>query len=457
MNRKKERFLWASLLAVSLTFHFFRSAEVYAGAVDDSHKYQQILQNLIFYMKNLYVEPLDEKRLITGAIRGLLASSGDPFTRFLDREEFAEFNDAQEGTRVGIGVEVAFRDNYPTIIAPVPGGPAEKAGIKAGDRILAIDRKSVEKLPFGEMLKLIGGESGSIIEMDVLRDGIADPIRVRITRGVFALEYCTGLFLDEGRIGYIRLTQFFGEDQGSIEKFRAYIDDFKNKKVKGMIVDLRNNTGGHVDMAVRLAGYFLKPDQVVVIARGRSEELSQTYTAGRDAGFAGDLPLVILINQGSASASEIMAGALQDHGRAKLIGSRSFGKGSVQQIVGNLPDDTAALITYQKYFTPANRSIHGVGLTPDLPVEDIKPTADENYFLFKMQEASFLREFHQANPQYTPGIRAAFDAETTKRGWKLSPLLSLFLLKREYAQFRSGEPDLETDPQLQRAIAELNH
>ncbi len=451
--KNKERLIWISLLCVSTAF---QALPIRAGQ-EDSQKYQHILQNIIFYAKNLYVDPVEDRAMLTGAIRGALAATGDPFTRFLDRDEYAEFLKAQEGTRVGIGVEVAYRGDFPVVIAPIQGGPAEKAGINAGDRIIAIDRKATEKLPFADLLKMIGGEIGSVVELEIMREGLTGSLKFQVTRGVFRLEYCSGSVLDGGKIGYVRLSQFFGEDTGSVEKFKNFLVDFERRNVKGIIVDLRNNPGGHLDMAVKLSGFFLKPEQVVVQARGRTADLSQIYRSAKDSQLVSDsTPVIVLINQGSASASEIFAGALQDHRRARLLGTRSFGKASVQQIIGNLPDDTAALITYQRYYTPLNRSIHGVGLTPDIAVGDLHSTVDENYFLYKMQETAFLEAFKKDHPAYNPSLLQIFQSETQKRGWNVSPAISLFLLKKEYGLIRSGEIDLEIDAQLSRAVAEIN-
>ncbi|MBI3395634.1 MAG: S41 family peptidase [Spirochaetia bacterium] len=422
---------------------------------ETSHKYQQVLQNLMFYMQNMHVEKLEEKALLVGAIRGMLAASGDPYTRFLDKDEMREFMSAEEGRRVGIGVEVSIQGGVPIVIAPIEGGPADNAGILAGDRILSIDGKSTENVPFSDLVKSISGDSGSIVSIEIQRDGFTQPIKFNITRGIFKIEYVKKTYLSEGKIGYLRLTNFFGEEAGTTEKFRGALVEFKEKKVSGIIIDLRNNTGGHLDLAGTLSGYFLKPGQVVVRARGRDPAGNREITADKDAGLVPEsTPVVILVNKGSASASEIMAGALQDHGRARLIGTRSFGKASVQQIVRPLPDDTGALITVQKYYTPKNRSIHGIGLEPDVAVDDIKPTPEETVALQKLFDTNIVTSFRKDHPKFTADLPQLFRTEAAKKGMTFSLALSKLILRREYPSAFS-DYDLELDPQLARALKEL--
>lgn len=417
---------------------------------------QDTLQQLLFYMQNLYVEPIQEETLLEGAIRGLLQSSGDPYTRYLNEDEFSEFLSMEQGRRIGIGVEVSMEDGLPIIIAPLPGGPADRAGVMAGDRIVSIEGHETEGMEFGRMIQLIGGERNSVVRIEVGRTGVPDHIAFEITRDEFQLDYVHPFFFEEQKIGYIRLLHFFGEEGGSIERFRAALEDFQRKQARGLIIDLRDNTGGHLQMASLLTGYFLKPGQVIVSARGRIESMNTTFSADQDAGLVSEtMPVVVLVNGGSASASEIMAGALQDHRRATLIGTRTFGKASVQRVIRPLPNDAAAMITIQKYFTPLDRAIHGQGLTPDIVVSAIQPSGDDNFYLNKMSRAGFFTEFRRAHPNYSNGLVETFRRELTERGYRLSDQVALLVLKREYRLLRPETPDLETDPQLRRALLVL--
>ena len=452
--KPNERLLWSTGLALSLAVNVLVFAAPAHADIETYHRYQQIWQKVYEFVGRRHVEKVSDKELVIGSIRGMLAATKDPYTRFLDREEFREFKSAEDGRKVGIGVEVTMRGEVPLVIAPIEGGPADRAGVRAGDRILSVDGHSTRRRTFGEILKLISGDVGTVVNLQVGRNGIPKPISLRITRGVFNLEYVQSAYLQGGQVGYLRLLHFFGTESGSVEKFRRALVQFRERKVRGVIVDLRNNSGGHLQMAVQLAGYFLKPGQVVVIGRGREKEDERVLSAPLDPLLLPeDVPVVVLVNRGSASASEVFAGALQDHKRARLVGERTFGKASVQQIV-TLPDETAALITIQKYYTPNHRSPHRVGLKPDVPVAAIEPNVDETYFLSKIQSDGYLEEFRKTNPTYSPEALNNFLAATKGRGWPLSVPVATLFLKRVYSVQSSG-PDLDTDPQLSKALEAL--
>ena len=345
--KKNERLIWTCVLATSIAFNVLFFAAPARADASTYHQYQQILQNVFHYVRTMHVDVKSEKQLLIGAIRGMLRATGDPYTRFLDRDQFREFTGAQGGKKVGIGVQVSMDGAYPVIIAPVEGGPAAKAGVLAGDHIIAINGKSVKNADFGDVLKLIKGEIGTVVELKVRREFFRKPIEIKITRGLFNLTYVRHAYLAGGRVGYVRLAQFFGENSGAVSNFRKYLLEFKARNVRGIIVDLRNNPGGLLNMAADLTSFFVQPGRLIVSVRGRNETFNKSIKASAEAGLIPErIAVIVLINKGSASASEIMAGALQDYGRAKLIGEQSFGKFSVQRIIG-LPDDTAVFVTVQ--------------------------------------------------------------------------------------------------------------
>ncbi len=458
---RRERRLWIVLLTASLVVNVFAFASPALANRESSHRYQQILQYLLYYMQNLYVEPVSEERLLEGAVRGLLASADDPYTRFLNRDELKEFLSMEEGRRVGIGVEVSLQDGVPVVIAPIAGGPAEKAGIQPGDRILSVDGTKTEDVPFGKLVELITGRRGTIVELGIGRPGDPEdrgPRKIRITRDEFDLRYVRALYFEEEQIGYLRLYHFFGEESGSVEEFRSALQDFKRRGARGLVVDLRSNPGGHLRMAGTLTGYFLEAGQVIVRAKGRGEDLNTEIRAEGETGIARkDWPIVVLINEGSASASEIMAGALQDHGRAKLVGARSFGKASVQKVLRPLPGDTAALITIQKYFTPNNRAIHGKGLEPDIAVPSLRPDAKQRQVLFELEEEKFFDDFMKKHERFEPGLADLLRAEFERRGVEIDRALCTLILREQYGTYNPGGPDPDADPQLARALAEIQN
>lgn len=448
----KEWNIRIALILLSFLFGAFSTHQLQSSQSSNT-TYQHLLEAAYYYVKTIYVEPVDDKKLWDGAIRGLLEATGDPYTRFLDPEEHAEFNNAEKGKKAGIGVELTIRGGYPIVISPVSGSPAEKAGIEPGDIITSIDKHETYNVPFGEMVKNIAGETGSVVELEIRRKDEEDPITVYVTRGFFQLDYVAAHFFEKEKLGYIRLSHFFGEDTGSVNEFRDDLKDFVSRDVRGIIVDLRNNSGGHLNMAATLAGYFLKEGQVVVTAKGRDESQNRTVFATGETGIVpDDVKVVVLINGGSASASEIMAGALHDHKRATLLGTVSFGKASVQQVVRPLPGDAALLVTIQKYYTPNNISIHGKGIKPDVPVDDIEPDRDERYYLSKMKDDMFLQDFKKRYPTYNDGLLQQFQEELKAKGWNFRPEISRILIKKSYPDSLSEKIDPEMDIQLARAL-----
>jgi carboxyl-terminal processing protease len=452
--KKRERLFWILALLLSLLFQPLSTGFFLSADVNERHKYQQILQNVYFYVSQLYVDPIDEKTLWTGAIRGLLSSTGDPYTRFLDKEEHKEFSGTEGGQKIGIGVEITIKRGVPVVIAPISGGPAEKAGVMAGDLITGIDGKKTENIAFGQLLDMITGESGTDVEIEITREGVTGTRALRITRGSFKIDYVYSEVIENGRVGYLRLSHFFGEESGTINEFKESLLGFRDKGVKSVILDLRNNAGGQLGMAVTLAGYFLKENDLVVSVRGRNAAESKAFRAGNDAGIVQEnVPVFVLMNQGSASASEVLAGALQDHKRAVLVGTKSFGKGSVQQLIRPLPDDTAVLVTMQKYYTPNDRSIHGIGLTPDVAVDEFKPTLDEVYYLNQMRDAKFIEDFRRKYSKFSAGTLKAFNEQSQKKGWKFSKTTALWVLRNEYGSVTGKVPDPEIDQQMKKAIS----
>jgi len=412
-----------------------------AQASASSHRYQEIFQNVLFYVRTLFPEEIDDHKLFVGAIRGMLSATGDPHTRFLDTAEHKEFNQAEGGQRVGVGVEVTLRSGYPVVVAPVPGSPAEKAGIKTGDIIVAIDQESMIGLEFGRILDLISGPAGSVVALRIKRGD--DILTINVERGLFDLEYCTGQKIDG--VGYIRLTQFYGEESGVIARFRELLLEYRS--LSGLVLDLRNNTGGHLSMAATLTSFFLKEGQPIVHAQGR--EGKRTLLAQGEVDLAGKLPLVVLVNEGSASASEIMAGALQDHRRAVIIGKKTFGKASVQRIIRPLPADSALIITTQHYLTPSMRNLQGQGLVPDIVVPEISPDEEEVFYLKQIRRKGILENFKARGP-YNETSLARMQEELAGHGYRIRPLLLTMILKQEYGLME--KVDLETDVQLSRAL-----
>lgn len=316
-----------------------------------------------------YVEELSDATLLEFAIKGMIAEL-DPHSAFLDREAFENLQSNTSGEFGGIGIEVGMEAGFVKVIAPIDDTPAARAGVQAGDIIIRLDDKPVKGMSLGEAVDLMRGPKDSELHMTLVREGTDKPIEIILKRDIIRVRSVRVKLLEEHYI-YIRLAQFqttTGIDmQEALETFIAEHDN-----LEGMVLDLRNNPGGVLQASVEVADAFLE-EGLVVYTEGRLENGDMRYHANPGQ-VAPDLPLVVLINSGSASASEIVAGALQDHGRAVVMGTRSFGKGSVQTILP-VTDGRAIKLTTARYFTPSGRSIQAQGIVPDVTVERATVTA----------------------------------------------------------------------------------
>jgi carboxyl-terminal processing protease len=311
-----------------------------------------------------YVEqPVNDESLMRGAIRGMLESLGDPHTSYLEPEQYQQLTSQLQGEESyeGIGAWVDTSRDYLTIISPIPGSPADKAGLRTGDKIIAIDGEDMTGID-GELVRQrVLGPAGSTVRLTILRQG-QEPFDVVITRARITVPSVDGRML-EGDIAYVRIF-IFAENTKS--QLRQTLRQLLQQNPRGLIVDLRGNGGGYLDSAVEVASEFIAEGVIVYEEYGDGSR--QTFEA-RPGGLATQIPLVVLINEGSASASEIVAGAIQDHGRGPLVGVTSFGKGSVQLPTVLKHDQGAVRITIARWLTPNGRTIHGKGLTPDIEVK----------------------------------------------------------------------------------------
>ena len=318
-----------------------------------------------------YVEEIDDSTLLEYAIRGMLEGL-DPHSVYMTRDAFEDLQDNTSGEFSGLGLEVGMEDGFIKVISPIDGSPAEEAGLKSGDVILKLGNSPVKGMSLNESIEKMRGPKGSTIELTVGRPGTSQPFTVTLTRDTIRMASVRKRWLEPG-YGYIRIAQFqrnTGSDVGT--SLRKLLDE---QPMKGLVLDLRNNPGGILGASVDVASLFLDGG-TVVYTEGRLANADINYEADADDVTDG-LPIVVLINRGSASASEIVAGALQDRGRAVVMGTRSFGKGSVQTVLP-LSDERAVKLTTARYFTPNGRSIQAQGIDPDILVERAKVTAYDN-------------------------------------------------------------------------------
>jgi len=312
-------------------------------------------------VKEIYVEPVDSKKLIYGSLRGMM-SSLDPYSAFFPPEEYKEFTTETHGEFGGLGIEITMENHKLIIVAPIEDTPAWKAGLKPGDIILEIDGKPTDKMTLMQAVKLMRGKPGTKVTLTIWRKGVDKPFKVTITRAIIKIRSVKTKELENGKIGYIRLTQF---QENSAEDFKKALEKFKNKE--GIIIDLRNNPGGLLSTAVRIADMLLKEGDLIVYTKGRTPRSNEEFFSRTPPVVPLDLPVVVIVNKGSASASEILTGALRDNKRALAVGDKTFGKASVQTLIP-LPDGSGLKITTAHYYTPSGKLIMNKGITPDIVV-----------------------------------------------------------------------------------------
>jgi len=322
-------------------------------------------------VKSDYVEPVDDKKLIEDAIRGML-SGLDPHSAFLNTSEFSDLKIGTTGQFGGLGIEVSMENGFVKVISPIDDTPASRAGIQASDLIIKLDDKSVKGMTLNAAVKIMRGKPNTDIELTIVREGESQPFVIVITREIIRVKSVKNRMLEPG-FGYVRISNF--QSRTTTDLLKAISDLQKQDPLKGMILDLRNNPGGVLNGAVGVSDAFID-DGLIVYTEGRIDDSSHRYVATPGDSLNG-APLVVLINGGSASASEIVAGAIQDHKRGIIMGTKSFGKGSVQTIQ-ELRNGSAVKLTTARYFTPNGRSIQAKGIEPDIILSTLRlPDQDE--------------------------------------------------------------------------------
>lgn len=321
-------------------------------------------------VKSDYVEPVEDEKLLENSIRGMLEGL-DPHSAYLSPDEFKEVTISTSGKFGGLGIEVQMQNGFVRVVAPIDDTPAARAGMQAGDLIVRIDDTAVKGLTLLEAVKLMRGEPGTKVTLTVLREGVEQPFKVDITRDIIKVRSVKSRILEPG-FGYLRITQFSSSTGNGLDEALDSLTEKNDGALKGLVLDLRNNPGGVLNAAVEVSDAFLEKGAIVSI-KGRLPETTQEFSAN-----AGDVlkgkPIVVLVNGGSASASEIVAGALQDHKRAVIMGSETFGKGSVQTILP-LQNNAALKLTTARYYTPSGRSIQAHGIDPDITIQPVKVSA----------------------------------------------------------------------------------
>ena len=331
---------------------------------DDLFKQVELFSDTLAIIQTDYVDEVSNKDLIYGALKGML-SSLDPHSQFLDPDTYNELKVDTEGKFGGIGIEIMIKDGLLTIITPIEDTPAWKAGIKAGDRIVKINNELTRDITLTDAVKKMRGAAGETVSLTIFRESEKKVIEFKIVRDIIKIKDIKDPRILEDGIGYIRLIEF---RENTPEDFAAAFNKLNKEGMNALIIDLRNNPGGLLDVAVKVTEKFVDHGKLIVYTKGRKQSQNLEFVSGERKPFL-DLPLAVLINEGSASGSEIVAGCLQDYKRAIIVGTKSFGKGFVQTVIP-LSDGSALRLTTSRYFTPLGRQIQGKGVLPDINSED---------------------------------------------------------------------------------------
>ncbi|HQS03305.1 MAG: peptidase S41 [Halothiobacillus sp. 24-54-40] len=378
-----------------------------------------------------YVDPVTDKTLMDNAIRGMIDRL-DPHSNYLDKAEFKDLQETTTGKFGGLGLQVGMKDKVITVISPIDDTPAQKAGIKAGDKIVKINGEFTQGLDLEKSVKLMRGEPGSKITLTLVRDGVDKPFDVTLERAIINVKSVKARMLDPN-FGYVRIAQFQSDTTEQLhDALNQLVKDNDNKPLKGLVLDLRNNPGGVLQAAVGVVDTFVNKG-LIVYTDGRDADSKMSFKA-HEGDMLNGAPIVVLVNGGSASASEIVAGALQDDGRALIAGERTFGKGSVQSIMP-LTNGGALRLTTARYFTPAGRSIQGEGIKPDVEVHQLKVSDIDK--VFSIKEADLAG--HISNPTIKPSDDKKPDAAA-----KEPPIKQMI--------DTDGKPLVETDYQLYEGL-----
>ena len=366
------------------------------AGTDQTYEELKVFSDVLDIIEKNYVDPVEPKELIRGAIQGMI-NSIDPHSAYLLPEAYKDLQIETKGEFSGIGIVITMQDNMITVISPIEGTPAYEAGVKAGDVIIKVDGEETKAMMLWEAVKKMRGKKGTEVVITVLRKGVTDPIDFTLVRDIIPLESVRSHLLKPG-YGYIRITNFREKTGHDVMTALQKLESDKTP-LKGLILDVRDNPGGLLDQAIEVADIFLDKGEIVSI-KGRREAHSKTYMARKNT-VKHSYPIVLLINGGSASAAEIVAGALQDHGRCVVLGTTSFGKGSVQT-VEPLRDGSGLKLTIARYYTPNGKAIQATGIIPDIVVEPRDLSTEEESAEPRMKEKDLKNHISAQPPGQMP-------------------------------------------------------
>lgn len=454
-NIKKTFQIISVLLFLVFTSQCFAQSATSGDKKISSFQYMKNFNQVFDYVLQNYVDELDPKILYEGALKGMLDSIGDPYTLYLDSDYMRDLNDTTSGNFGGVGLYISKptenkpdKPSYVEVSTPIEDTPGSRAGIQAGDKITAIDGKPTSEMTMNEVLAILRGEIGSSVTLTILR-GKNMKFDVKLVRALIEVPTVKHEMLSGTKTGYLRLIQFTPETP---KRVKEVLTEFKNQNYDSLIIDLRDNPGGLLDSAVQIADMFID-DGPIVSTKSRLLFENQQFDASKSKTIVEkNIPTVVLINRGSASASEILSGALKDNHLAYLVGERTYGKGSVQQVIP-LSNIDGIKLTMARYYTPSDTNIDKVGIPPDLEISNFKKlTEDEEEVYRQMLDANIIENYVEKNPQMS-------EQEITNAAEEISKTypIDLRILRRLIRiQVQKGQNspinDMDYDLQLKKAM-----
>lgn len=461
LPNKKERYLWlgASVFLAIVISLFLISPFSFAQSAETSNpsEYTEILQQVMRFIQNYYVEDVDLKKLYEGAMKGMFESLGDPYSVFLTASDMEDLSDTTTGKFGGVGLyiskysgDISYDEKhlpYVKVVAPIEGTPAYRLGISAGDYIIKIGDKSTEKMTLDEVLKQLRGEPGTKVNITILRgDDIVFPVDIQ--REYIVVPSVKSAMIDRN-IAYLRIIQFTPITTTDVKNALV---NFEKQGYRALIIDLRGNPGGLLSSVAEIADFFLYDERIIVSTRSKIPSENSIYKAKKTSLVSKDIPIIVLIDKGSASASEILAGALKDNKRGFLVGEKTFGKGSVQQVrsIG----DAGFKLTMARYYTPSGENIDKVGIQPDKEIKEENFTDKETESYKKIIEKFVIQDFIKNNPKPTELDINNFINQLKNDGIVLKERVIKKLIRNELNKTNNDPPvyDLEFDLVLKEAV-----
>lgn len=448
--KSKERIIWILLILILLIVTTASGLNnwIFAGDTEKTYDSLRVFNEIFNLLRTEYYDEskIDPEKLTHGAINGMIKSLDDPHTSYMSKDIFKELQTETKGEFGGVGIVIGVRDSWITVISPIDDTPGARAGIKAGDKIIEVNGESTEGFTTMDAVNLIRGKVGTSVNLTIRRESVQQLLHFDITRGIIQLESVKSKVI-ENHIGYIRISSF---SEHTAESLEDHLYELTDQEVDSLIIDLRNNPGGLLSSAIQITDMFLDKGTIVSI-EGRVRGQDQVYKA-HERTIAPDIPIIVLVNGGSASGSEIVAGAIRDNNRGILVGTKTFGKGSVQT-VRELPDGSGIRITTALYYTPSGESIHKIGIEPDEVVKEIEITEEESEAIEKINELELVKIFIKDHKKYTKNEFNNFIEQLTQKGITLKPAIVRRLIKNELEKNRIPDLiDLDYDIQLKHSV-----